>query len=73
MSFELGEQVRPSDSYLATPRRYRWLNKNSVGKVTGYRGPKLVQGEHIGVIDVLWDGTGMSVPMRWDQVERAYD
>ena len=69
--FELGDQVKPSASYLATPRRHRWLHADSVGRVTGYRTLKMVQGEHVGVIDVLWNGTGMAVPMRWDQVERV--
>jgi len=70
--FELGETVRPSVSYLNASRHYKWLCADSIGRVTGYRAPKIVGGAHIGVVEVLWETTGMSVPMRWDQLERVY-
>lgn len=68
--YELGDVVRPSESYLAMPRRHRWLNANSSGTVVGYRAPKLVQGSHMGVVLVHWNETNMAVPMRWDQLRR---
>jgi hypothetical protein len=71
MTFELGEAVRPSKAYLSTPRKQAWLHGSSIGHVTGYRAPKLVKGELIGVVMVQWVNSGISVPMRWDQLERV--
>lgn len=70
--FELGEAVRPSESYLAASNRHTWLEAHSVGRVTGYASPKLFRGERIGAVDVLWEDTGQTTTLRWDQLERAY-
>lgn len=71
MSYEIGDVVRPSASYLSMGAKRAWIKADTRGRVVGYKSPQKIRGEYIGRVMVQWEGTGMPIPMRWDQVTRA--